>query len=167
MGIALVGTLILILSGKGGFLEDINYYAILVVLATIFYGLNLNIIKYYMADLKALTITSVSLLIVSPMALTVLFGFTPFLEHMQYSEGAWQAFGYICILGIVGTALALIVFNNLVQMTNPLFTSSVTYIIPLVAVFWGILDGENLYTLHYIGMVGILIGVYLVNRKKG
>jgi drug/metabolite transporter (DMT)-like permease len=167
MGIALIGTLILILSGKGGFLEDINYYAILVVIATIFYGLNLNIIKYYLADLKALTITSVSLLIVSPIALVVLFGFTPFVDNMQHAEGAWRAFGFICILGVVGTALALIVFNNLVQMTNPLFTSSVTYIIPLVAVIWGLIDGENLYTMQYIAMVGILMGVYLINKKRG
>lgn len=167
MFFAFLGTLMLILTGKGGFLSDINYYALLVVLATIFYGVNLNVIKFYLADLKALTITSVSLMFVSPLALTVLFGFTPFIEHMRSTEGAWLAFGYVAALGIVGTALALIVFNHLVQLTTPVFTSSVTYIIPIVAIIWGLVDGETIYALHYVGMVGILLGVYLVNRRRG
>ncbi|MEQ9232402.1 MAG: EamA family transporter, partial [Cyclobacteriaceae bacterium] len=70
------------------------------------------------------------------------------------------------ILGIMGTAIALIIFNNLVQITDPVFTSSVTYLIPLVAVTWGVLDGEILELGHYIGMVTILLGVYITNRVK-
>jgi drug/metabolite transporter (DMT)-like permease len=166
MIIGFAGTAALILGGSSGKFSNINYYALFVVLATIFYGLNLNIIKYYLADLKALTITSVSLLFVGPLAVIVLFGFTPFLDTMQYKEGAWLAFGYVMTLGVVGTALALIIFNNLVQMTTPVFTSSVTYIIPIVAVIWGVLDGEELFLVHYIGMSAILAGVYLVNRKR-
>lgn len=167
MAIAFAGTLMLIISGNGGLFNGINFYALLVVLATIFYGINLNVIKLYLADLKALTITSVSLLFVSPIAIVVLLFFTPFLDHMSAGEGAWQAFGYVSLLGIMGTAIALIVFNHLVQLTTPVFTSSVTYIIPVVAVVWGVLDGEVIYAIHYAGMLAILVGVFLVNRRKG
>lgn len=166
MVIGFAGTVALILSGSSGQFSDFNYYALFVVLATIFYGVNLNVIKYYLADLKALTITSVSLLFVGPLATMVLFGFTPFLDTMAYTEGAWLAFGYIVTLGVVGTALALIIFNNLVQMTTPVFTSSVTYIIPIIAVIWGVVDGESLYLVHYVSMAAILLGVYLVNRRR-
>lgn len=166
MIIGFAGTVALILSGSSGQFSNFNYYALFVVMATVFYGVNLNLIKYYLADLKALTITSVSLLFVGPLAGMVLFGFTPFLDTMQHSDGAWLAFGYIMTLGIVGTALALIIFNNLVQMTTPVFTSSVTYIIPIIAVIWGVVDGESLYLVHYISMAAILAGVYLVNRKR-
>ncbi|MEQ8713012.1 MAG: DMT family transporter [Cyclobacteriaceae bacterium] len=166
MIIGFAGTVALILSGSSGEFSNFNYYALFVVLATIFYGVNLNVIKYYLADLKALTITSVSLLFMGPLAGMVLFGFTPFMDTMQYTEGAWLAFGYVMTLGVVGTALALIIFNNLVQMTTPVFTSSVTYIIPIVAVIWGVVDGEELYLVHYISMAAILAGVYLVNRKR-
>jgi drug/metabolite transporter (DMT)-like permease len=166
MIIGFAGTVALILSGSSGQFSNFNYYALFVVLATIFYGANLNVIKYYLADLKALTITSVSLLFMSPIAVMVLFGFTPFLDTMENAEGAWLAFSYVMTLGIVGTALALIIFNNLVQMTTPVFTSSVTYIIPIVAVIWGVVDGEELYPIHYISMGAILSGVYLVNRKR-
>lgn len=166
MIIGFAGTVALILSGSSGEFSNFNYYALFVVLATIFYGVNLNVIKYYLADLKALTITSVSLLFMGPLAGMVLFGFTPFMDTMQQAEGAWLAFGYVMTLGVVGTALALIIFNNLVQMTTPVFTSSVTYIIPIVAVIWGVVDGEELYLVHYISMAAILTGVYLVNRKR-
>ena len=71
---------------------------------------------------------------------------------------------YICVLGVLGTAVALIIFNKIVQLTNPVFTSSVTYIIPVVAVVWGLLDGETLLLNHLLGMLAVLIGVYITNQ---
>ncbi len=165
LAIGFLGTVILILSGSAGQFSHINYYALFVVLATICYGFNLNIIKTYLADLKSLTITSVSLLFVAPASLILLFFFTDFTTKMQTVEGAWLAFGYIATLGVVGTAIALILFNHLVKITTPVFTSSVTYLIPIVAVIWGLLDNESLYTAHYAGMAAILLGVYLINRR--
>ena len=165
LAIGFLGTVILILSGSAGQFSHINYYALFVVLATICYGFNLNIIKTYLADLKSLTITSVSLLFVAPASLILLFFFTDFTTKMQTVEGAWLAFGYIATLGVVGTAIALILFNHLVKITTPVFTSSVTYLIPIVAVIWGLLDDESLYTAHYAGMAAILLGVYLINRR--
>ncbi|HRX01187.1 MAG TPA: EamA family transporter, partial [Cyclobacteriaceae bacterium] len=80
--------------------------------------------------------------------------------------GAWKSFGFVVILGLMSTAVATVVFNKLVKTNSPLFASSVTYLIPIVAVMWGVIDGEHLLTGHYIGMVLIIGGVYLANRKR-
>ena len=85
---------------------------------------------------------------------------------MVSQPGAWTAFGYIFILGVLGTAIALVLFNQLVKLTSPVFTSFVTYIIPIVAVIWGVLDGENLLLGHYIGMATIIAGVFVANKKS-
>jgi drug/metabolite transporter (DMT)-like permease len=82
------------------------------------------------------------------------------------ADGAWKALGFIAVLGLMSTAVATVIFNKLVKTNSPLFASSVTYLIPIVAVMWGVLDGEHLYLGHYIGMIAIIGGVYLANRKR-
>lgn len=161
-----VGSVLLIIAGSGGSIQDINFYAFFIVLATILYGTNLNVTKENLSGQKALVITSVSMLIVGPFASVYLFGMTDFVYKLNHVEGAWMATSYIVILGVFGTALALIIFNHIVKLTNPLFTSSVTYIIPIVAVMWGLLDGEELLFLHYLGMAFIILGVYIANSRK-
>ena len=160
------GTVVLILAGPGGSIASLNYYAFYVVLATIFYGANLNLIKFKIPDLRARTITSISLILVGPLAVGYLFGATDFVYKVSHVDGALISLGAIVLLGVMGTAIALILFNQMVKITNPIYASSVTYLIPIVAVMWGIWDGENLYPGHYIGMVAIILGVYLANRKK-
>jgi drug/metabolite transporter (DMT)-like permease len=159
------GTFMLMLSRSGGRVEGINYYALLIVVACILYGSNLNFIKFKIADLSSLTITSVAMLLISPLAFGYLFGFTDFTQRFSSHPGAWQAFGYIVLLGMLSTALATYLFNRLVKISTPLFASSVTYLMPVVAVMWGMLDGEQLYTGHYVGMTAIVGGVYLANRR--
>jgi drug/metabolite transporter (DMT)-like permease len=84
---------------------------------------------------------------------------------MANDEGAWTALSYILLLGFMSTALATVLFNQLVKISSPLYTSSVTYLIPVVAVLWGLFDGERLLAGHFIGMLAIIGGVYLANRK--
>ncbi len=167
IGIALgfFGTVLLIFAGSGGSISDVNFYAFFVVLATIMYAANLNIIKAYLGELKPLTITSVSLLMVLPLALVILASMTDFSAKIIYEKGAWEALGYVSLLGVLGTAIALVIFNKTVQISTPLFTSSVTYIIPVIALVWGLIDGESLVTTHYISMALIIAGVYIANRK--
>jgi drug/metabolite transporter (DMT)-like permease len=74
--------------------------------------------------------------------------------------------GYIIFLGVIGTAISLIIFNKLVKITNIVFSSSVTYLIPVVAVIWGLIDNEVLLFQHYIGMVFIILGVLLANKGR-
>ncbi len=159
------GAVLLILSREGGQVTGINFYALLIVLACICYGTNLNFIKFKIADLSALTITSISVMLIGPFALIYLLGMTDFTTQLQTAPGAWEAFGYIVLLGVMSTSIATFLFNRLVKISTPLFASSVTYIMPIVAVMWGVLDNEKLYAGHYIGMAAIVVGVYLANRR--
>ncbi len=85
---------------------------------------------------------------------------------MTHVEGAWRAFGFVLILALMSTAVANLLFYKLLRISSPLFASSVTYVMPLVSVMWGVIDGEVLLIGHFIGMALILGGVYLANRKK-
>ncbi|HMQ00229.1 MAG TPA: DMT family transporter [Cyclobacteriaceae bacterium] len=163
--IGFAGSVLLIMAGSGGQMSNFNYYALFIIVASMLYGINLNFIKFQLPDLKALTITSWSVVLVGPFAAVYLFGFTDFIGKMQTAPDAWKAMGMIVLLGIMSTSLALILFNKLVKMATPLYASSVTYLIPIVAVIWGVWDGETLLIGHYIGMAAIISGVYLANRK--
>ena len=161
--VGLAGTVILILAGTSGRLDGISYYALLIIAASICYGFNTNVIKNYLGDLTPVVITAVSLLLAGPPAIIYLFGLSDFTEKVAVST-AWWPLTAIVLLGVVGTALALIVFNKLVQIRTAVFASSVTYLVPMVAIIWGVMDGESLSYLHFLGMGAILGGVYLANR---
>lgn len=164
--VGFIGTAILILAGQGSNFSGLNIYALLVVLATVCYASNLTLIKQKLNGIHAITVTSISLFFVFPFAAIHLFGFTDFWPKLMNEEGVGMSTFYICLLGVLGTAIALIIFNKILQMTNPLFASSVTYIIPIVAVIWGVIDGEQLYLLQYLGMIAVGVGVYIANRNR-
>ena len=166
------GAIILTLSRSGGGLpagqasiSGFNVYGLLIVVACALYGANLNWLKFKVHNLGSITITSVSLLLIGPLAAVYLFGFTGFTTKLVEVPGAWQAFGFVVVLALMSTAVANLIFTKLVKISTPLFASSVTYIMPIVAVMWGVLDGETLLLGHLIGMVAILGGVYLANKK--
>lgn len=165
--VALIGVLTLISIGNDGRLvhwADFNGYVVFVLLATFCYGLNLNIVKYWFVELKPVEITAISLLMVLPVALIYLFAGTSFSFKLIHNEEAWTALGYLSLLGIMGTAIALILFNVMVKLVSPVFASSVTYLIPIVAIGWGVVDGETLTFGHYLGITTILLGVWIGNR---
>jgi drug/metabolite transporter (DMT)-like permease len=83
---------------------------------------------------------------------------------MTHNEGSLLALFYILILSTVGTSIALVLFNQLVKGTTAIFASSVTYLIPIIAIFWGFIDGEIITLNHFIGIAVILGGIYLVNK---
>jgi len=144
--------------------SDINiWYALLVVGATICYAISLNIIKQYLQKESAVSITGLALVLVSPAGLAILLS-TDFISRTNSADGAWIGIGAISILAILGTALALIVFNKMVKETSALFASSVTYIVPLIAIVWGFLDGEVLVAGQVICAVTMLGGIFLINR---
>lgn len=163
--IGFVGTIVLALSRSGGTIGGFNAYALFIVFACAFYGANLNWVKYKIHNIPPLTITSVSLLLIGPMAILYLFGISDFTTKLNEAEGAWKAFGFIVLLGCMSTSIATALFNKLIKISTPLFASSVTYIMPIVAVMWGVMDGEQLIIGHFVGMACILGGVYLANRK--
>jgi drug/metabolite transporter (DMT)-like permease len=159
-----LGTLFLISTRENGQLSS-NYYAFFVVVATVLYGINANLIKHYLSGLKSLSITSLSLIMVGPLAVIYLLLLTPFLDHIHEPK-VYVASGYIVILGVLGTALALILFNKMVQLTSAVFSTSVTYLIPIISVFWGFLDNEKLSLLQLASMLTIMLGIFISNSKK-
>jgi|TARA_B110000495_G_scaffold179552_1_gene173025 drug/metabolite transporter (DMT)-like permease len=159
-----LGTLFLISTRENGQFT-FNYYAFFVVAATVLYGINANLIKHYLSLLKSLSIASLSLIMVGPFATVYLLFLTPFLDHIHEPE-VLIASGYIVILGVFGTALALVLFNKIVQLTNAVFSTSVTYLIPIISVFWGFIDGEKLSLLQLISMLTIMVGIFISNSKK-
>ena len=134
------------------------------VLATLFYAISVNVIRKYLANLDAISISALAFLFVGPASGIYVFSsdFIPLLN----TDGGIRALLYIAILAVIGTSLAVVIFNRLIKDSTAIFAASVTYLIPIVAVFWGMLDGENILFSHIFGAVIILCGVYLVNKKR-
>jgi len=163
--IGLAGTLYLIMRSASLNPNDNYWFALAVVIASVGYALNVNILKKYLSDLDAMAIAVGNFLIVLIPASIVLIS-TGFLKQDLLSETMLPAIGYISILAILGTAIAKVFFNRLVQLSSPIFASSVTYLIPIVALLWGLWDGESIHYSQVIAGVIILAGVYLVNKKS-
>jgi drug/metabolite transporter (DMT)-like permease len=162
--IGFIGCALLVLSGSGENTTENYYYAILIVIASLFYGINVNLIKKYLSDLKPLTISTGNFVVMFIPALIVLYG-TGFFE-MVHEEKVQNALGYIAVLGVIGTGLSNILFFKLIQLSSPVFASSVTYIIPVVAIFLGFLFMQETLTLvQALGAVIVLIGVYFSSKK--
>ena len=163
--IGLIGTVILILKGADLNPNQNYWFSLLVFIASIGYALNVNMVKKHLSDISALSIVAGNFLLLVIPAFIVLF-FTGFFDTLEYTETKITALGYITILAVFGTGIAKIFYNKMVHLSTPIFASSVTYLIPIVAVFWGVLDGEKLNKIQLIAAVIILFGVYLVNKKK-
>ena len=163
--VGLVGTSILILNGANEHPDQNYWFALLIMISSIGYAFNINIVKKYLSDLDALAITVGNFLLLLIPATIVLI-FTEFFSTFEATTPSLNALGYITILAIVGTGIAKVMFNKLIHISTPVFSSSVTYLIPVVAVFWGVVDGEKLTLIQLFGGILILLGVYLVNKAK-
>ncbi len=140
-------------------------YAGLVILATICYGINVNFVKQKLSQLNARDITAASFAIFVLPSAAILYGSGYF--HLPLLEPVYvKATIASAVLGIVGTAFATIIFYSLVKMVSPVFASLVTYGIPLVAIGWGLLYGEEIGISQVIALVIILCGVYIASLSK-
>lgn len=160
--IGLTGAIWLV-AGDGVVMEN-AHYAWFVVVATICYAISLNTIKNYLEKMNPIHITGLAFFFVGPPTLIHLFS-TDFLEVMNTQEKAWSALGYIFILAVIGTSMAVAIFNKLVARTTAIFASSVTYLIPIFAIIWGVIDGEHIALQHILGTAIIFAGIYLVNKQ--
>ena len=162
--IGFVGCVLLVLFGDGENTTENYYYAILIVIASIFYGINVNLIKKYLSDLKPLVISTGNFVVMFVPALLVLY-FSGFFD-IVHQEKVQTSLGFIVVLGIVGTGFSNILFFKLIQLSSPVFASSVTYIIPVVAIMLGYLFmNETLSIVQVIGALVVLVGVYFSSRK--
>lgn len=163
--IGLIGTVLLILKGADLNPDQNYWFSILVVIASVGYAFNVNIVKKHLHDISALSIVAGNFLLLVIPAFVVLC-FTDFFSTFEYTETKLTALGYITVLAVLGTGIAKVFYNKMVHLASPIFASSVTYLIPIVAIFWGALDGEKLSLLQLFAGIIILFGVYLVNKKK-
>ncbi len=161
--LGLTGCLLLVFFGKSASGETNYFCAFLVVIATMCYALNVNLIKRYLSDVSPLAITTGNFLTLLIPALIILFA-NGYADVMTQPEVIHSTL-FIIILGMVGTGIANILYYQLIQITSPLFASSVTYFIPIVAMSWGMLDGETLNFMQLVGASVILSGVYLASKK--
>ena len=160
--LGLTGSLLLVFfSATGSF--QVNEYALLVVLATICYGLNTNLIGRYLSHLPALVSTAWLFAFAGPIALLTLMPTDFFSRVLQAENGLSLA--ALVTLGVFGSGLMSIFFNRVMQLASPLFAASVTYLIPIVALGWGVLDGETIYAVQFVGMGICLLGIWLINKS--
>lgn len=161
--IGFIGLCLLMLSGKEVSFNNLSY-AGLVLLATLCYGINVNMVGRYMKEVGSLNIASLAFVFLIIPSSIILY-ITGYLQLELTNAPVLKATGASFILGVLGTAFASIIFYMLVKRAGTLFASMVTYGIPFVAVFWGLLDGEKI-TLLQVGCLGVILcGVYLVNKK--
>ena len=138
-------------------------YASLILLGTISYGINVNLVSHYLKEIKPIHIATISLAFMSIPAGWILWQQGVFLIDFTDTTVQW-AFLNSILLGIVGSGFATILFYILVQKAGGLFASMVTYGIPFVALFWGFIDGEATTIAAFICLAIILFGVFLANR---
>jgi drug/metabolite transporter (DMT)-like permease len=140
-------------------------YGLLIAIATFSYGLSVNVVQSKLKEVKSLHITAISLLIAGiPCGIYAIYSGVP--EVISQNQHGVKGLMYVGTLALLGTAMANMLYFWLTKETSALFASSVTYLMPLVAVAWGLGDGEVLGILHLMCGLIILSGVWLVSYKK-
>lgn len=164
----IIGTLGIVTLVNGVTVVDTSgtfHHVFAVIFATLCYALSTNTIRYNLSHLPPLKVTSVAFVFAFLPALFFFFYFdTP--STIVHNEYASKALLYILILAVIGTALSVILFNYLISKTSALYASSVTYIIPIIAVLIGFIDGETIGWIQVVAMLIILIGIFTANRMK-
>lgn len=158
---------ILILVNNEFLISGLNLlYVSFTILAAFFYAVNANILKYKLPDISAVAIIGMSFIFLFLPAAIILF-FTEFPFQTFTSDPLIiESIIYIVVLAFFGTAIAKVLYIKLLAISSPVFSVSTTYLIPIVAIFWGLLDGEEFKLIQFIGTSVILVGVYLVTKKK-
>ncbi len=164
--VGFIGTTILILKGAELNPNQNYMFAGFVILSTVMYGTNVNIIKRHLQNVPPLSIAAGNYMAIFFPAVIVLL-FTNFFSEATFKNPELKmSMVYITILSFFGTALAKVLFNRLVHIATPVFASSVTFLMPIVALIWGFLDGESFGILQIFASMIILLGVYLSHRKQ-
>ena len=140
-------------------------YALLIVLATACYGFSALVVKNKLSHVPSLQLSSgaISLWLIPSL---IALGFSGFFTNLESNQETWEAMGYMMILAVMGTAVCGILYNKLIHDVSPVFASSVTYLLPVVAVTWGLLDGEKFTIWYLVGALLIMIGIYLIREQK-
>jgi len=161
--IGLFGSALLILNGAVNHPGQNYWFATLAIAGALCYSVNVNLIKKYLSDLTPLSITVGNFAVLLVPAFVVLCSSNFF--EVAHLPNVKTSMLFIGILAVAGTCVANVVYFKLIQISSPIFASSVTYMLPVVACFWGILDGESMTLVQGLGAFIVLVGVYLSARK--
>ena len=163
--IGLIGSFLLIYEGSTINPNQNLLLVAFIIAASICYASSVNILKAHLQEVPAISIALGNFLCILPPALIILFS-SGFLNiNFVESPDVQKSLFYILILAIFGSAFAKVLFNRFIQIASPVFASSVTYTLPIVAIMWGYLDGESINNRQLLATAIILVGVYLANRK--
>lgn len=161
--VGFIGLSLLVAAGSNISLEYFSY-SLLVLLATLLYGINVNMVGKHMQGIGSIEIASMAFVFLLIPCLIILY-FTGYFALPLTEDAYLLSTGASAILGIFGTAVASVLFYILVKRAGALFASMVTYGIPFVAIGWGIWGGEQVNLIQVTCCGIILIGVYLANKK--
>lgn len=162
--VGLAGAVGLLSVGVKGF--DSNFsYGIYIIIATMLYATNINIVKNYFKEIDAMSITVIAYIVIGILSIAFLLTGTDFISHVSETKSL-TALGYVVILAVMGTAIAGVLCNYMIKLSSVLFAASVTYVIPVVAIMWGVIDGEIFYIEYIFWMLLIFAGVFLVNKEN-
>jgi len=141
------------------------YYSGLIIFSTILYGTSVNLVKYKLSNYRPLMISSLSFVFIGPLAMLYLTQTDIVSDTLHHPDG-WKSLGSITALALLSTVFATILFYKLVKDTNAIFAASVAFLIPIVALFFGFIDGEKIGLYHILSMGLILLGVLTIRRAK-
>ena len=168
--IGLMGTYILLYPFNSGL--DIKL-SVIIIIATLCYAISINTIKECLHTLNPIDIAVLSSffsVIIPVIYLTYDYsGIYHQIEEVNIIEKIstnTSSFYYLIILGSICTSAAILLFNYLIKRSNALFASSTTYLIPIFAIIWGLIDQEEIMKNEIIGIIVILIGVFIMNYKR-
>ena len=163
--IGLIGSFLLIYEGSTINPDQNLLLVAFIIVASICYATSVNILKAHLQEVPAISIALGNFLCILPPALIILFSSGFLSINISESPEVQNSLFYILILAIFGSAFAKVLFNRFIQIASPVFASSVTYTLPIVAIMWGYLDGESINNRQLLATAIILVGVYLANRK--
>ena len=163
--IGTVGVISLMLAGQNLSISGDWTHIFAIVVATICYAISLNTIRHTLSHLKSFQIASLAFFVTLLPSAIIAFQ-QDIIGTYQSTEGAIDGLIAVVILSVVGTAFALIVFNRLIAMSSVVFASSVTYLIPIVAVIIGLSFGEEINTWQIASMAVVISGVFIANLRK-
>ena len=163
--IGLIGAILLIYEASEADINVNIYYSFFIYMTTIGYAASVNLIKNYLTEISPEAVTAGIFISISPPALIILFLSDFFSLNFDNTE-VLNSIIFVFILGVFSSAIAQTIFNKFVKIASPLFAAAVTYTMPIIAIFWAILDGETLTTMQFFATAVILTGVYMVNKKK-
>ena len=163
--IGLVGAVLLLYEASETNLNSNIYFSFFIYLTTVGYAASVNLIKKYLTNIPPEAVTAGIFLSISPPAIIVLY-FSDFTDLNFQEPLILKSIFFVLVLGVFGSAIAQTLFNKFVKISSPIFASAVTYTMPVVAIFWALIDGEILSIMQFFATAIILIGVYLVNKRK-